>query len=245
MNRPRITEIDLWANHEARVLEIFSLALKMLKNEHLLPDQEDALNRKLLFCVHRANRVLSADNRGLNSPPFYEAQNQPNADDKTRTEREDKRPDFQWGFYDHQEINPEKSAKYYILECKRLGSPPSPNWILNKNYILNGVCRFKKPEWDYAKSFRSGAMIGYIQSMRIDEIFREVNDFALQASLSTIAISGDNPQDNAVNKLNQRLDRPEVLPTPFDLRHLWVDLRQHYLGTTPKYKRKNTTKREK
>jgi hypothetical protein len=238
MNQPRITAIDLWANHEARVLEIFSLALKMLKNESFLPDKEDALNRKLLFCVHRANRVLSADNRGLNSPPFYEAQNQPDADDKTRAEREDKKPDFQWGFYDHQEINPDKSAKYYVLECKRLGSPTNPNWIFNKNYISNGVCRFTKPEWGYAKSSRSGAMIGYIQSMRIEEILQEVNNCAQQASLSTIALSEDNPRDSAVSRLDQRLDRPEVHLTPLDLRHLWVDLRQHYLGTTKKHKNK-------
>ncbi|MGH7595026.1 MAG: hypothetical protein ACREOI_01690 [bacterium] len=238
MKRLLITSIGLWANHEARVLEIFGLALKMLKNEYLLPDQEDALNRKLLFCAHRANRVLSADNRGLNSPPFYEAQNQPDADDKTRAEREDKKPDFQWGFYDHQEINPEKSAKYYVLECKRLGSPPSPNWILNKNYILNGVCRFTKPEWGYAKSSRSGTMVGYIQSMQTDEILREVNNFVQQASLSTIALLEDNLQENGVSRFDQRLNRPEVLPTPFDLRHLWVDLRQHYWGTTKKHKSK-------
>jgi len=238
MNQPLITSIDLWANHETRVLEVFTLALKLLQMSPPAADleQENKINRRLYFYLLQANRELQAANRGFDWPPIYEGSNQPDADDETRAGREDKKPDFQWGLIDHYELDPNKSAKYYVLECKRLGSPPSHSWILNKNYILNGVCRFTKSEWGYAKSSRSGAMIGCIQSMRMDEILWEVNNFALQASISTIALSEDNLRDNAISRLDQRLDRPEVLPTPFDLRHLWVDLRQHYLGTTPKSK---------
>jgi hypothetical protein len=230
MSRPRIISgktRDIWANHEARVLEIFEFALKILQSEPSLPSQENELNRKLCFCVRRANRQLQAKNRGIDWPLFYEGNNQPDADDETRASREDKRPDFQWGVCDHQEPDPEKSDKYYTFECKRLGTPSSSSWVLNENYVLNGISRFINAEWGYGKSSRSGAMIGYIQNMNENDILIEVNNAALAASLTTIILSKDGWKIGDVSRLEQKLDRPDVPPTPFDLRHLWVDLRHH------------------
>jgi hypothetical protein len=225
MKQPRISSKNLWANHETRVIEVFSLALGLLQRETLLPTQENALNRKLYFCLLRANRILQAKNRGFDYSPIYEGNNQPVFDDETRALRENKRPDFQWGFIDNLENDPEKSAKHYIVECKRLGTSTNTTWILNKNYVLYGIDRFVKAEWGYAKSSKSGALVGYIQNMEMGEIFREVNSFAGEISFPSISPPENGWIRNGVNKLNQRLNRSEVPPTPFDLRHIWVDLR--------------------
>jgi hypothetical protein len=221
-----MSHIDLWANHEARILEIVTLALKMLITELDLPENEDRLNRKLFFCIHRANRQLVDANKHLDWPLTYEARNQPDADDSVRALREGKRPDFIWAIYDHLEPDPEKSAKYFVLECKRLGTPPYPGYKLNVNYIKTGINRFVLAEWGYGKSCRSGIMIGYAQSMEMEDILKEVNTEGSAHSLSGIELSSKPFITRSVNRLEQELHRPEVLPTPFSLRHLWVDLRR-------------------
>ncbi|MDP3110809.1 MAG: hypothetical protein Q8M71_01750 [Thermodesulfovibrionales bacterium] len=230
MKQPRISSKNLWGNHETRVREVFSLALELLQKETLLPTQENALNRKLYFCLLRANRILQAKNRGFDYPPIYEGNNQPDSDDVARATREYKRPDFQWGFIDNLESDPGKSAKHYIVECKRLGMSTN-TWILNRNYIVHGVNRFIKAEWGYAKSTKSSAMIGYIQNMEMDDIFREVNLHGKEMSFPQILPPKDGWINSGVSNLNQRLNRPEVPPTPFELRHIWVDLREHYHKT--------------
>lgn len=227
--RPRISSINLWRNHEMRVLEVFTLALELLQRESSLPIQENALNRQLYFYVLRANRTLLSENRGINCPPIYEGSNQPDPDDSARAMREHKRPDFQWGFIDDLENDPEKSVKHYIIECKRLGMPAS-TWIFNRNYIECGVYRFVKAEWGYAKASKSGAMIGYIQNMEVDAILREVNSYGEEIlSFPQIPPPKGGWTHNGVSKFNQRLSRPEVPPTLFELRHIWVDLRDRYV----------------
>ena len=117
---------------------------------------------------------------------MYEANNQPDADDSIRAKREYKRPDFQWGICDTNETNPERMDKFYTLEAKRLGSPSSSQWILNKNYILNGINRFILVEWGYGKSVSSGAMIGYIQNMELKEILNNEKGGLFLPFLSTV-----------------------------------------------------------
>ncbi|MCT7969870.1 hypothetical protein NG799_26495 [Laspinema sp. D1] len=218
---------DIWTRHEKRVLEIFKLALKMLREESSLPDKEDEINRKLYFLVRRANGDLQTQNQGIEWPITYESNNQPDADDVTRSPRESKRPDFQWGVCDTNELDPNRRDKFYIIESKRLGSPSSTTWILNKNYVVNGMKRFVDPEWSYGKSSHSGAMIGYIQDMELQTILEEVNTNAASELLPNITISSDGEQPD-ITKLDQKLEREHIQPTPFDLRHLWVDLKHHY-----------------
>jgi hypothetical protein len=221
-----MTQPDYWTNHEQRILGVVSLALTMLIADPDLPENEDKLNRKLFFYIHRANRSLVDSQGHLDWPLVYEARNQPDADDEVRAGREDKRPDFIWGIYDHQELDPDKSAKYYTLECKRLGAPPIGNagYKLNVNYISNGVLRFVLAEWAYAKSCRSGLMIGYVQSMKIGDVLSEVNQSAKGYALPEIKSATRSWNRKGVNRLNHQLERADVLPTPFDLRHLWADL---------------------
>lgn len=218
-------QIDLWSNHESRILEVIALALKLLLAEPDLPDSEDGLNRKLFFCIHRANRQLVDSKKHLDWPLTYESRNQPDVDDVTRSSRENKRPDFMWGIYDHLEPDPNKSAKYYVLECKRLGQPSSPSFVFNVNYVKDGVNRFVAVAWGYGKSCRSGMMIGYVQSMEPEDVLREINVKLVAASLSPIQTSGRAFLPADVNRIDHQLVRPDIQPSPFDLRHLWVDLR--------------------
>jgi hypothetical protein len=234
-----LANVDFWGNHEARIIEVVTLALQMLSKETSLPNNEDQLNRKLFFYIHRANRILLSRDRHLDWPLFYEARNQPDADDTARAGREDKRPDFQWGIYDHQESDPERSAKYYVLECKRLGSPSakSPGWNLNANYVAHGATRFVNVTWAYGKSCRSGAMIGYVQSMDLPDILIEVNNAAKANSISDMTLSVEGWKTDDVSRLDNTLTRPAVLPDPFDLRHLWVDLRAGSKSSSKKARR--------
>ncbi|MEA5529212.1 hypothetical protein VB638_06340 [Dolichospermum sp. UHCC 0684] len=218
---------DIWTRHEKRVLEIFKLALKMLREESSLPDNENEINRKLCLLVRRANGDLQNQNQGIEWPITYESNNQPDADDVTQSTREFKRPDFQWGVCDTNELDPDRRDKFYIIESKRLGSPSSSTWIFNKNYVVRGIKRFVDPEWSYGKSSHSGAMIGYIQYMELQTILEEVNTNAASELLPNITISSDGEQPD-ITRLDQRLEREQIQPTPFDLRHLWVDLKHHY-----------------
>ncbi|MCF7809597.1 hypothetical protein K9N50_01275 [bacterium] len=224
MSRPNLYYLATWENHVERVLEIFNVALVQLASESTLPLPEDNINRKLLFYARKANYQLIRLGRGTSSNIMYEASNQPAETDKERAKRESKRPDFQCGFVDHLQ---EKDL-FFLIECKRLGNPPSPTWILNSNYINNGVQRFINPEWGYGAGVSTSAMIGYIQSMTHDEIFTEVNAYGVESGFPEITYNENNWQENGVSKLEQTLNR-RIEPSPFLLHHLWVDLRIAYL----------------
>ena len=250
MSRPLIKKINSWANFENRVLEILSLALRKLRNEPSLPVGEDSvkhnsLNRRLHFCLRRAILEWEDANGAIVSPfPETNCKKVPDIDsEEITTLSEQKIPDFKWQFRNHSARDPAKSFIHYEIECKRLGSPTSSNWILNENYVKHGIFRFVNVDWCYGKLSRSGAMIGYIQNMNENDILIEVNNAALAACLTEIILSTDGWKTGDVSRLEQRLVRPDVPPTPFDLRHLWVDLRHHYKDTPTKSKNKSRRKR--
>jgi len=237
MSQPRISQLNTWESFEEHVLKILLGALSILRNKTNIPQEERLLNREFFFCLRKADDELWFSGKGgLNRSPVPEGKNPPHPNDKQQAKRENKVPDFYWDWRDNTASNPDWAWHYYCVECKRLGKPTSPQWILTENYVRDGVLRFITEEHGYAKGEKSGAMVGYIQNMQMDDILREVNNFAQQASISAIVLSDNGWKDGGVSKLDQHLDLPEVLPTPFDLRHLWVDLRQHYLGTTSKSK---------
>lgn len=220
MSRPNLFTLDTWTRHEKLVLEVFRCALLRLEAELELPEKEDELNRKLLFHVRSENYRLIKEGRGCHSNVYYECANQPIAEDKDRAGREWKRPDFMCGLVDAQA----ESDLFFALECKRLGRPSSPGWILNDNYTRHGVLRFVDPAWGYGEGAASGAMMGYCQTMSAKDILREVNDYAEKVNVPAISRTDGLWVERGVTRLNQTLDR-KVSPSPFRLRHLWVDLR--------------------
>jgi hypothetical protein len=222
MTRPNLKQLDFWKTHEDRVLEVLTIALRLLARQEDLPTSENPINRRLFFCMLRAIRELHEQGCDLMSYPIYEGNNQPNVSDEERAAREGKRPDFQFGFIDHQESNPDASAKQYVVECKRLGKSGRDDWVLNTNYVEHGVLRFHDEEYGYGKSCSSGAMIGYLQNASAEWILYEVNRAAIARRIGRIRLSGHGWQRGDVSMLTHRFDRA-MRPTPFDLRHLWLD----------------------
>lgn len=227
MSRPNLFTLDTWGRHENLVLEVFQCALLRLEAESELPEKEDELNRMLLFRVRSENYRLIKEGRGCYSNIYYECSNQPVVEDKERAGREWKRPDFMCGLVDAGA----EADLFFVLECKRLGRPSSPGWILNENYTYHGVLRFVDPDWGYGEGAASGAMIGYLQTMSPDEILKEVNGYAERVNVPTIDRTEGHWIDRGVTRLNQPLDR-KMSPSPFTLRHLWLDLRHRYATHT-------------
>jgi hypothetical protein len=223
LSRPNLFTLDTWGRHENLVLEMFQCALLRLEAESELPEKEDELNRKLLFHVRSENHRLTREGRGCASPPFYESRNQPVAENEDSPTREFKRPDFTWGFVDAlAEVD-----YFFVIECKRLGRPSAGGSVFNKLYTVEGVKRFVELESGYGAGVESGAMVGYCQTMSGDDILKEVNCYGRSVAVPSIHRAADKWIDRGVTRLNQTLDR-KASPSPFSLRHLWVDLRHRY-----------------
>ncbi|HEG44321.1 MAG TPA: hypothetical protein ENH94_09755 [Phycisphaerales bacterium] len=222
MSRPRLSKIDLWGNLELRLLGVLFLALEMMrKTETGFPAREDSISRILVKYIRRANEKLIPQNMHVDHLPSFQSQNQPDHDLPEGNEAERKKPDFLWEWRDPNEKMDDKRYKYYAIECKRLGTPQS---TFCTHYITQGVCRFINLEHSYSKHTSSGTMIGYIQSMIASDILIEVNAEARNYNIPAIELSSDGWKKKGVSRLDHEFDRPEVPPSPFKLRHLWLDL---------------------
>jgi len=111
----------------------------------------------------------------------------------------------------------------FHVECKRLGSPTSANWILNENYVKNGIKRFDCELHEYGKRAPSGMMVGYIISMSPEKILDEVNTHQKQHCSYNTAIKLGFVKGN-VHQYRQKLNRKNLKPEVFKLVHLWVNL---------------------
>jgi len=201
-------------------------ALSILQCETCLRKDEQSLNRTLYFCFRQATHKLEL-NHHLPTP---EGKNPPNPDDEERAVRENKIPDFYWHFSDHTELNPRHCERRFVLECKRLGKPPSPRWILNKNYVEDGIRRFMTEEHGYGMGDESGAMIGYVQNTEFDAVFCEVNatiDEMNREPVTTLQPPTEGWKVDGISYLDHTLER-SFPQTPFHLCHLWADLRRCY-----------------
>ncbi len=212
--------IAMWAAREAKCLSIIERALLLLRQIPDLPKTEIELNRHFYFCLLRASRDLYPDDE---IAPISECTNQPDPDDEARAQREQKRPDFQWVYLDRYEPDPERSSKQFVVECKRLGAALRSDWVLNLNYVDHGIDRFRNPEWAYAKRSRSGAMIGYWQSMEMHEVLGEVNRCCRDRHLPDLAPAAVAKLDNT-RRFEHDLDRTFEV-SRFKLHHVWLDLR--------------------
>ena len=225
MSQPRISRLHIWEKHERRVVDILMLALSILRKNDILPQSEVLLNRELYFCLLEANHMLwESGAGGFSHPPTPEGHNPADPDDEQRAIRENKIPDFYWGYVDHSEPDPRRGARNYVIECKRLGNPPRPDWILNQNYVNKGVRRFITEEHGYAKGEKSGAMVGYVQSMELDEILHEVNSAAVSVGIPELSTPINAWQVSGTCQLAHQVNRTFSI-SPFQLTHFWVDLR--------------------
>lgn len=134
------------------------------------------------------------------------------------------KPDFQCVLHNRLAACPEESQVFYIVECKRLGTPDRADWVFNENYTRHGILRFREESHGYAKGFASGAMIGYLQSMQPGKVLNEVNNSALAAGLPAIDAPKKWKTGNVTRLTSQAIERSFPV-TSFRLCHLWVDLR--------------------
>ena len=161
------------------------------------------------------------------SPPIWQGQIAPATEIEVGSAFTRKKPDLQFQYKNECAQNPEQAYISYCIECKRLGKTIA-SWNLNKNYVHKGILRFLTIEHSYGKDADSGAMIGFVQNMNFDTITKEVNQYINQVDTHEIPLLGFPAKQldkNNIIRTTHQLDRTEVRPSPFNLRHIWVDLK--------------------
>jgi hypothetical protein len=223
VSRPNLYELPIWEDFEHRVVEVFSQGLAALATKARLPLQEDYLSRELHNCCREANHRLRKRGRGVDCI-FAQSNNQPLPDDEYRAKRLDKRPDFTCGYHDDSLPNEafDQADFYYAIECKRLGTPTSANWLFNKNYVEYGIARFEHPDWGYAAGSSSGMMVGFVQTMDPEAILADVNSHI--PPFPTLSVNGWS--HHALTKLDPHVFNRRIIRSPFTLNHFWIDLRR-------------------
>lgn len=210
---------ETWESWEGNILEIFSTALRELIVRGPLPERENELNRTLAVLVRKCRKEwCKANGRELQGHPIYHAKGQPGSLDEPAQTGENKEPEFTWGFTDYLD----DIDKNYHVECKRLKEDKRHDYC--NGYVTNGIRRFVEKEWSYGIGCESGLMIGYIQGMEFTDILHWVNHYTEKHLFPVLILEG-RWNKNDVSRLENVLDRPYVLPSPFKLVHLWVDLR--------------------
>ena len=213
----------LWRRHVRLYTEVFSAALQELSITGSLPGDEDAINERLCLLLRRICYQLSKTRDQDIHPPHWEMPIPPVTQNELKGGKIRKRPDFSCGYINPWANSYESHEISLHVECKRLGNPTSAGWILNKNYVKNGIKRFDNKTHEYGNRASSGMMVGYIISMTPKDIEFEVNSYQkkLLPDNSEIKFNFDNLR---VMQTHQELDRKYVNPSQFVLIDLWVDV---------------------
>ncbi len=220
ISRPNLSRIPLWERHEQRVLNLVGDALSLLSAQSITGDEAE-FNRELYFCLLRANRQNRDQNDNwFDYSPVWEARNPPTRA-TTGNSSEFKIPDFYLGYIDHDEPDPERCSRNFVIECKRLGAPTASGWAFNVHYVEDGIIRFIHPGWRYGKDVSSGAMVGYIESMEPGAILAEVNATAEKRGVP--GLGRRSTGGGQIHHLDHSLRR-EFPVSPFRLTHIWADV---------------------
>lgn len=227
MSRRRVPSSEaVWERHVELVLVVLCHALEKLRAHRPLPRAEIPLNRRLPLKAREAYWELPERDR----PQYFGLM--PPAEQTPEDERDvdedwvGKRPDFKWRMQD----NLAQKTSDFDIECKRLGKPTSPNWVLTQEYVIDGIVRFLSASHRYGNGVSSGAMVGYVQDSEPPDILRGVNSYIRREgkhSIPAIRFPRNAGEAPPVMKTRQRLSRSEVSPSRFVLHHLWVDLRSN------------------
>src|SRR2546421_12423830 len=136
MGKKSIYGRDRWKHFKEHISALISEALLILRDKADLPKDEKLLNREFYSCFAEANHKLRLDYM-----PALDAKNSPDPDDRQKAEREDNMPDLSWNIIDYS-ADPKHCNRNFALECKRLGQPTSRTWVLNEQYVKEGILRF-------------------------------------------------------------------------------------------------------
>ena len=214
-----LRDLDIWAIHADRCTAVLRRALELMSKLQLSSTlNEVALNREMYFCILAAQRELGARGQAPLAPVIPEGHNAPAATDAERADRENKIPDFQWGLTDDQVADVRKSAKHFVVECKKLAKPRRPDWIYTEQYVVAGARRFVTRGHGYGMGVRDGAMVGYVLTFALPDPLNEVAGHL--ARLGFPPLVEITRQDTDYVEMTHSLDRP-FAESPFRLDHLW------------------------
>ena len=221
---------NLWIKYVSIYVEVFSIALQKLSKRTSISGDEDAISERLSLLLNEVCFKLGKSRNQELPPPFWDAPNNPVNEEELKGGKIKKRPDFSCRLINSMATSSEDYQISLHVECKRLGDPTSPTWILNENYVKNGIKRFDSVEHEYGKRADSGMMIGYIIGMTPEKIESEVNEYQRKHLPEYMKIRFLFDRTSPFETC-QDIIRKNVLPTRFELIHLWVDLRHCYQRT--------------
>ena len=228
MNRPSFHSIDLWADCERSILQVFSESLILLSDFSDAAKHENEITVDLYKAILEVRFGRQKNTLADNGAVAIQTQNQPvhalgvaENDVSLR-----KKPDMLWMFYDENADVPEKSQRYFAIECKRLYNDRTAT-----EYVKEGILRFVLDEWGYGRYEKSSAMIGYIKSGDMDSHLVKVNENNQKYCLPMIMENPGITDSDAVKQFVQDFDDREFSPAHFTLFHLWA-----YIGREPKDK---------
>ena len=228
MARRTISFAALWGRHERLYRGIFVEALIRLAAEPCISGDENSVSKHLFTIVVTVCReIANTEDREIH-PPAPDGLNPPVDAKETQEDYTRKRPDFACNCVNRRA---KSNADYVIpfhVECKLLGEPTSPTWKLNTNYVTHGIARFDLESHRYGNRASSGIMIGYIISMTPEEIQTQVNS-CVEEKLPGVPLLVFASSD-VLSQSQHCFARRHVMPTPFTLIHLWVDIRNNYQG---------------
>lgn len=217
----------LWQRHERLILNVLVRALVKLRKSKTLPTDEVPLNDYLYTYMREVWCRLPLREKPNNFSLVPNSENPPRVRGEIGLNFTRKKPDFQWILSDPAQKDPIKAVKNYTIECKRLGDKTASGWNLLKEYVGNGIVRFLSEEHSYGRGATSGAMIGYIQNMELDDILSQINQVIDGEKKYQIPAIVFYPWRNSQDKIEEgshALAR-KFTPLSFILHHFWVDLR--------------------
>lgn len=213
------SRLDLIARYEQSLMEIVTEAVQLLADKDAA-ENEPSLNRKLyqsIIFTYKRRRMRGEDDTPDFAPAF-DAPNPPVSYEFTPSEN--KRPDLRWDLVDH--LSEPESVRSFAVECKRLRSNSATGWQFNKSYALNGIARFVGLDHQYGANMASGTMVGYWQNMTRNAVLTDINSALTSIGLPTLEFT-DEPS-GLLHQTDQMLRRPFDI-SPYQLRHLWLDMR--------------------
>jgi hypothetical protein len=216
---------SLWQRHEDLYVRIFIIALKRMSDDGCEVTKEDLISDLLCPFLHAVcfEESKSNDNFEIRVPDWEKSIQAVNKSELKGGKG--KRPDFTCKLTNTLANCADDYEIPFHVECKLLGSPTSPRWILNKNYVTEGIKRFDSRSHEYGKRASSGMMLGYVISMTPEKILEEINSHQKKHFSDNPAIEFECVREN-IQQYGQKLERKNLEPRKFKLIHLWVDLRK-------------------
>lgn len=216
MDRPSLYSINIWTQWEQGILQIMTEALSQLDSyvdtDYTENDITAELHKIILRVRFDRQRVTFGN-------IIFQTQNQPlNAAGEQENQASlRKKPDLQWVFNDENASTPEKSQRYFTIECKCLLTT-----VEEQNYVKKGIRRFTLDEWGYGRNEKSGMMVAYVKDIDTNKHLRQVNKHNERYAYPLLKICSDENED--VCRYVQRFETREFEPKRFKLHHLWTSV---------------------